>query len=122
MDFFIRQGASDPILKMKLIDDNRNDKSSFNDMLENSEITFDMLDVKTNSPIILNSVCSITNRTKKFNTVTDEYYIVFRFTEEQTSEVGKFEGFFTIKFLDTNQNVTSKLIVPIREKLFINVI
>ena len=122
MDFFIRQGATDPILKMKLIDDNRNDKSSFNEMLENSEITFDMSDVKTNSPVILNGTCSISNSTKKFNNMTDEYYIIYRFTEEQTSEIGKFEGVFTIKFLDSNQEVKSKLIVPIREKLFINII
>lgn len=122
MDFYIRQGATDPILKMKLIDDNRNDKSSFNEMLENSEITFDMVDIKSNSPIILNGLCAITNSTKKFNNVTDEYFIVYRFTEEQTSEIGKFEGTFTIKLLNTNQEVTSKLIVPIREKLYINII
>ena len=45
MDFFIRQGATDPILKMKLIDDSRNDKSSFNEMLESSEIIFEMYDI-----------------------------------------------------------------------------
>ena len=47
MEFFIRQGATEPILKMRLIDDGKNDKSSFNDMLENSDITFEMFDVKT---------------------------------------------------------------------------
>ena len=54
MDFFIRQGATDPILKLRLVDDGKNDKSSFNEMLENSSITFDMIDVKTNDPVILN--------------------------------------------------------------------
>ena len=43
MEFFIRQGASDPILKMRMIDDGKNDKSSFNDLLENAEITFEMV-------------------------------------------------------------------------------
>ena len=47
MEFFIRQGASEPILKLRMIDDGKNDKSSFNDMLENSDITFEMFDVKT---------------------------------------------------------------------------
>lgn len=122
MDFFIRQGATDPILKMKLIDDSRNDKSSFNEMLESSEIIFEMYDIETDSPIILNGQCAITNRTKKFNNVNDEYYIVYRFTEEQTSTVGKYEGKFIINFLDVNQNKSSKLIVPIREKLYINII
>ena len=122
MDFFIRQGATDPILKMRLIDDGKNDKSAFNDLLENSEITFDMTNIKTGIPNILSAPCSITLRTKKYNQTTDEYYIVYRFTESQTSEVGKYEGKFTIQFLDSDQNPTTKLIVPIREKLFINIV
>jgi hypothetical protein len=121
MEFFIRQGASDPILKMRLIDDGKNDKSSFNDLLENSDITFEMSDVKTNEPFILGAPCSITTRTKHYNQTTDEYYIIFRFTEQQTSQIGRFEGKFTIQFLDTFSNPTTKLIMPIKEKLFINI-
>lgn len=121
MDFYIRQGATDPILKMRLIDDGKNDKSSFNDLLENSSITFEMSDVKTGSPIILGASCSLALRVKKYNQTTDEYYIVYRFTEDQTSEVGKFEGKFTIQFKDDIGNNTTKLIVPIREKLYIHI-
>lgn len=121
MEFFIRQGSSDPILKMRLIDDGKNDKSSFNDMLENSDITFEMSDVKTGAPFILNSQCLITTRTKRYDQTTDEYYITHRFTEYQTSEIGKFEGKITVQFLDTNGNPTTKLILPIKEKLFINI-
>jgi len=121
MDFFIRQGASDPILKMRLIDDGKNDKSSFNELLENSEITFEMSNVKTDIPVILNEVCSLALRVKKYNQTTDEYYIIYRFTEAQTSEIGKFEGKFNIQFTDTEQNPTTKLIVPIQEKLYIHI-
>jgi hypothetical protein len=122
MEFFIRQGSTEPILKMRLIDDGKNDKSSFNDMLENSDITFEMFDVETETYHILNGGCNITTRTKKYDQTTDEYYITYRFTEEGTSIKGRFEGIITIQFLDTNSNPTSKLIVPIKEKLFINVI
>jgi len=122
MDFFIRQGATDPILKMRLIDDGKNDKSSFNTLLENSEITFEMSDTKTGSPYILGAPCSLALRVKKYNQATDEYYIVYRFTELQTSITGKFEGKFTIQLLDEGANPTTKLIVPIREKLFIHII
>ena len=122
MDFFIRQGATDPIIKMRLIDDGKNDKSSFNELLENSDITFDMTDTKTGVAYILGAPCQLALRTKKYNQTTDEYYILYRLTELQTSETGKFEGKFTIQFLDENQNPTTKLIVPIREKLFINII
>jgi len=106
---------------MRLIDDGKNDKSAFNELLENSEITFDMVDVKTNIPIILGAEASLALRVKKYNQTTDEYYIVYRFTEEQTSQIGKFEGKFTIQFLDDGGNFTTKLIVPIREKLFIHI-
>jgi hypothetical protein len=122
MEFFIRQGASDPILKMRMIDDGKNDKSSFNEMLENSKITFEMVDVVSGTPYILDAICNLTNRTKKFNNINDEYYITYRFTEEQTSEIGKFEGKVTVQFNDGNGNNTTKLILPIREKLFINII
>ena len=122
MDFFIRQGATDPILKMRLIDDGKNDKSSFNELLENSDITFEMTDTETGIPFILNAPCSLALRTKKYNQTTDEYYIVYRFSELQTSEPGKYEGKFIIQFLDPNQNPTTKLIVPIRDRLYVHVI
>jgi hypothetical protein len=122
MEFFIRKGSTEPILKLRLVDDGYNDKSLFNDLLENSEITFEMKDVVNDISYILNKPCYITTRTKKYNQTTDEYYIVCRFTEEETSEVGRFEGVVTIQFLDTNSLPTTKLLLPIREKLFINII
>jgi hypothetical protein len=121
MEFFIRQGASDPILKMRLIDDGKNDKSSFNDLLENADITFEMYDYKTEEPVILNSECLVTYRTKLYNQTTDEYYITHRFTEEHTSNIGKFEGKITVQFKDTNGDNTTKLILPVKERLFINI-
>jgi hypothetical protein len=122
MEFFIRQGATDPILKMRLIDDGKNDKSSFNDLLENSDITFEMVDHKTGEPEILNGTCLITTRNKKYNQTTDEYYITYRFADGQTNKPGKYEGKISVQFLDANSSPTNKLIVPIREKLFINII
>jgi hypothetical protein len=122
MDFFIRQGASDPILKLRLIDDGKNDKSSFNEHLENSIITFDMLDVETNRYKILQGECFLVLRTKKYSQTTDEYYITYRFTEQQTSEKGRYEGIVNIQFLDLTSSPTTKLIVPIKEKLFVNII
>lgn len=122
MEFFIRQGASDPILKLKLIDDGKNDKSSFNDLLENSDISFEMYDHKTGEPVVLNGECLLTTRTKKYDQTTIEYYITYRFTEAQTEVPGKYEGKVTVQFLDTNSNPTTKLILPIKEKLYINII
>jgi hypothetical protein len=117
MEFFIRQGATDPILKMRLIDDGRNDKSSFNDTLETATITFEMKDVKTDEYQILDSPCSTVLRTKKYGFQTDEIYITHRFSKQQTATIGRFEGKININFADDNL-----LIVPIKEKLFINII
>ena len=122
MEFFIRQGSTDPILKVKLVDDGKNDKSSFNDLLENSDITFEMFDVESEQYQVLNGQCLLTTRTKKYDQTTDEYYVTYRFTENNTSLKGRFEGVITIQFLDTDSNPTNKLIVPIKEKLYINVI
>ena len=122
MEFHIRQGASDPILKLRLVEDGKNDKSSFNDLLESADITFEMYEIKTGEPVILNATCNVTTRTKLFNQVTDEYYITYRFTESQTSEIGKFEGKIIVQFNDTDGNPTSKLILPVREKLYINIL
>lgn len=122
MEFFIRQGASEPILKLRLIDDGKNDKSSFNDMLENSIITFEMSETKTEMMQVLNGQCNLTTRTELYNQTTGEYYITYRFTEDDTSVKGRYEGVVTVQFLDTNQDHTTKLILPIKEKLYINVV
>ena len=122
MEFYIRKGSTDPVLKLKMIDDGRNDKSFANDLLENSNISFSMTDVKTNKPIILNEPCYLANRKERLNQELKEYCIIYRFTEEGTSVPGRYEGIITIEFLDTDLEVTSKLIVPIKEKLYINVI
>jgi hypothetical protein len=122
MEFFIRKGASDPILKMRMIDDGKNDKSSFNELLENAVITFEMFDVKTEQYQVVDAQCSLATRTEKFNNTTDEYYITYRLTESDTSVKGKYEGVFTVQFYDETSAPSHKLIMPIKEKLYINVI
>jgi len=121
MEFQIRQGASDPILKLRMIQDGKNDKSSFNDMLETALITFEMTDSVTGEYEILGQSCDLVLRNKLFNQKTDEYYITYRFTEQQTSKIGKFEGKVIVQFRDTDLNPTSKLILPVKEKLYINI-
>ena len=122
MEFFIRKGATDPLLKLRLVDDGRNDKSSLNDLLENADIRFDMINIETEIPEILGGQCLLTTRTKNYDQTTEEYYITYRFTSEQTKEVGKFEGIVNVQFRYTDLKPTNKLIVPIKEKLYINII
>jgi hypothetical protein len=121
MEFQIRQGATEPILKLRMIQDGKNDKTSFNDQLENADITFEMINSTTGEYVVLGAPCQITYRTKLYNQTTDEYYIIYKFTEDQTSEIGKFEGKVNVVFRDTDLNPISKLILPIKEKLYINI-
>jgi hypothetical protein len=121
MEFQIRQGATEPILKLRMIQDGKNDKSSFNDDLENAIITFEMIDTKTGQYEVIGETCDLSLRTKLYNQTTDEYYIIYKFKEIHTQNVGKYEGKVTVIFRDTNLNPTSKLILPIKEKLYINI-
>jgi hypothetical protein len=123
MEFFIRQGSSEPKLKMRLIDDGKNyKKSTYGELLENCEITFEMSHVDSGVYQILNKPCYLTTRLTKHNHLEDEYYIIYQFSEEETIDKGRFEGKITIQYLDTELNPTTKLILPIKEKLFINII
>ena len=63
MEFQIRQGASEPILKLRMIQDGKNDKSSFNDMLETALIPFEMFDSVTGEYVILGESCDLVLRT-----------------------------------------------------------
>lgn len=121
MEFQIRQGASEPILKLRMIQDGKNDKSSYNEMLENASITFEMIDSVSGQYEVLGEPCDLALRTKLYNQTTDEYYITYRFTEQQTSNIGKYEGKIIVQFRDTDLNPTSKLILPVKEKLYINI-
>lgn len=121
MEFNIRKGSTEPVLKLRLIDDGKTDKSLFNDLLENSEITIDLLNTTTGQYKLLGGNCSIANRITKYGKTTDEYFIIYQFNEDDTNEVAKYEAMVNIQFLDQNSNPTTKLIVPIREKLYINV-
>ena len=121
MEFQIRQGASEPLLKLRMIQDGKNDKSSFNDDLENAVITFEMVDTKTGEYEVLGEPCELALRKKLFNQTTDEYYIIYRFKESETSKIGKYEGKVIVQFRDTDLYPTSKLILPIKEKLYINI-
>lgn len=122
MEFYIRKGATDPKIKMKMVDDGRNDRKTINDLLESSKITFNMTDIDNNRPVIINGNAYLTIKRQRLNQEIDEYCLTYQFTSTETAKEGRYEGVFTIQFLDTDLNVTSKLIVPIREKLYINVI
>ena len=48
----------------------------------------------------------------------EQYYLVYQFTQTDTSKAGRYVAQFEIDFLDG----TGLLIVPIKEQLFINIL
>lgn len=122
MIFTIRQNSKLPSLRMKLYRDGRNDYNRFEDLLENSTITFAMKDEKTGiykvankeAKIILKDPCDINSK--------KEYYIVYDFTTDDTNKPGIYLGQFKITFLNDCLQTNGDLIVPIAEELYIHVI
>lgn len=118
MDFFINKNSTLPILKLELVKDGRNDYKKFYEMVQNSNITFCMTELSTGIKRIGNkkALCIVKESTD--DSVDEEYYIGYKFTEKDTKKAGSFIGEFTIEFLDDS----GILIVPIREELYIHVL
>ena len=54
MEFFIRKDSLEPLLKMELVRDGRNEFDTFHDKLENSTIRFSMKSIDDGTYRILN--------------------------------------------------------------------
>lgn len=113
MDFFITKNSTLPIITLSLIKDGRFDYHKLNDKLEYASITFSMRDVNTNKLIIASSPGDII---LSDNNV--DYYLIYKWGVNDTKKEGRYEAQFDLTFSDDN----SKLIVPIREKLYINIL
>jgi hypothetical protein len=103
---------------LELIQDGRNDFRAFYELIQNSNIFFNMYDAITGNKIIANGngICIA----KSLNSPDDvqEYYIGYRFRARDTKQPGTYIGQFTIEFLDGS----GTLITPIREELKIQIL
>ncbi len=115
MEFYIKKNSTLPLLLMQVVKDGRSDYHSFMNLLEISSIFFSMVDIETGIPKITSRPAGIVNKTFDDPNAEPEYYIYYQFTPRDTSKVGRFEGQFMVR---TPEGV---LILPIREKLYINV-
>ena len=75
MEFFIKQHSIEPILKMQLVQDGRNDFKNFHDKLSNSSIYFSMKDEKTGVPKVVNRSAGIVAKTPTSVNSPTEYYV-----------------------------------------------
>lgn len=114
MEWYIKKGATLPILKMAVVKDGRSGYQQLMDLLEVSTIYFTMIDVYTGIPKIVSAPADIVNLVLPEGS-DPEYYVYFKFTSRDTDTPGRYEGQFLIKSEEGN------LILPIRESLYINV-
>ena len=117
MEFFIRQHSIEPILKMQLVQDGRNDFKDFHDKLSNSSVYFSMKDESNGIPRVLNRPGGIVTKEPTSVNSPTEYYIYYKWLKKDVKKTGRFEGQFIIYFHDDN----TELIAPIRENLYINI-
>jgi len=117
MEFFIRKDSLEPVLKMQLIQDGRNDFRKFYQGLENAMLSFSMKKVDTGEYVILNKAAGIVQKTQVDPINDPEYYIYYRWQPTDVMEEGRYQGQFLIEFLTDG----TQLVAPVREDLYINI-
>ena len=118
MDFNINKNSTLNKLKLELINDGRNDFHKFHEKVQNANIFFTMTDIVTGVKRIAKKPTWVELVVPSSDCVGEEYYLVYQFTEKETSIAGRFVCQFTIDFLDGS----GTLIVPIQETLYVNVL
>ena len=115
MEFFIKKNATLPVLKLQVVKDGRSDYNNFMNTIELSSIFFSMVDVESGVSKISSRPAGFVEKVFEDPNAEPEYYIYYQFTSTDTNLIGRFEGQFMLRSSD------GVLILPIREKLFINV-
>lgn len=123
MDFYIKQGSLLPILRMDLIEDGRHDYNKFHELLENSNITFTMVNKETGVTKIAKAPAYI--KLREDGGCVDQYCICFDWRKHDTKEAGTYIGQFNIDFGEVKNDEydypKGNLITPIREDLIITI-
>mgnify|MGYP000060346974 FL=1 len=114
MEHFIKQHSQEPILSVTLYNDEKFFKEPFGDRIENSIITFNMVDEK-GAYKILNGECDLIFE-------NGDYSIIYPFTKSDTKKIGEYKGEFKIQFLNDTYRVSTETILPIKEELIVSII
>ena len=115
MEFFIKKNATLPVLKLQVVKDGRSEYDNFMKTIELSAIFFSMVDVETGIPKISSRPAGFVEKVFEDPNARPEYYIYYQFSKRDTSSVGRYDAQFMMR------NDDGVLILPIREKLYINV-
>lgn len=122
MEFIIKKGSVNPVLRMELIKDGRYDfkKAMIDNAIQDSVVKFYMKDVETDLLKIAKADADIVLAQEEG--CEEKYILQYKWKERDTKKEGTYEGWFEINF---NGNLkeegvdypSGKMIVPIQEKL-----
>ena len=122
MEFIIKKGSVNPVLRMELIKDGRYDfkKAMIDNAIQDSVVKFYMKDVETDLLKVAKADADIVLAQEEG--CEEKYILQYKWKERDTKKEGTYEGWFEINF---NGNLkeegvdypSGKMIVPIQEKL-----
>lgn len=116
MEFTIGQNSTLPILKLQVVKDGTQNFESMMEFIERSSIFFSMVNTETDIPKIHTKSAGFVEKIQMDPNSSDEFYVYYRFTPQDTNKIGRYEG----QFMFINE--TGTLVLPIREPLYINVV
>lgn len=114
MDFFIKQNATLPTLRVEVVKDGRSDFAQTQEFLNQTEILFSMVDIVTGQPKIVGAPCT-TELLDETDENISKYLIKYQFNFRDTKNQGRFKGSFRI------QNNQGDIVLPLTEDLYINI-
>ena len=121
-EFFIVRGSLNPLLEMELIQDGRYDfqKSLINEALQDSVVTFNMINEETGLLKIANADADIV--LDNTGGCEEKYVLRYTWKPRDVSEPGCYKGWFEIKFngdikCEGKEYPKGNLKVPIEEEL-----
>ena len=126
-DFYIVRGSLNPVLEMELIADGRYDfqKSLINDAIQDSVVTFSMIDEETGLLKVAKANANIVLANE--DGCEEKYILQYKWNKKDVSKPGVYKGWFEITFNgniingDGTEYPEGNLIVPIEEELRIYV-
>ena len=126
MEFIIKKGSVNPVLRMELIKDGRYDfkKAMIDNAIQDSVVKFYMKDVETGLLKVAKADADIVLAQEEG--CEEKYILQYKWKERDTKKEGIYEGWFEINF---NGNLkeegvdypSGKMRVPVQEDLIIYV-
>jgi hypothetical protein len=115
MEFFIKQNATLPALKLQIVNNGRYDFDKLMNLFQVSNIYFYLIDANTGIKIVANSKADIISNVP-YEGADTEYFVYYKFNSRTTKKPGRYIAQFSI---NSNQG---DLILPIKDKLYINIV